>query len=122
MSCCRSTSSRSAWRTLTSLKGGTSTRMVNGVIAPVCAPTAVTLLPGDDPPERVDDVVGGERLAAVEGDAGPELDDELGGRPRRDRLGEHVLGPRVDVELDQGVVERLGAGGVEIGEPVVRVE
>ena len=44
MSCGRSTSSRSAWRTLTSLNGGWSTRIVNGVIAPVCEATVFTPL------------------------------------------------------------------------------
>ena len=34
MSCARSTSSRSAWRTRTSWNGGMSTRMVNGTIPP----------------------------------------------------------------------------------------
>ena len=33
--CCRSTISRSAWRTRTSENGATSTRIVNGTHAPV---------------------------------------------------------------------------------------
>ena len=43
MSCWRSTRSRIACRTLTSLNGAWSTRMVNGVIAPVRDLTVRTL-------------------------------------------------------------------------------
>jgi hypothetical protein len=39
ISCGRLTSRRIAWRTRTSLNGAWSTRIVNGVIAPVCDTT-----------------------------------------------------------------------------------
>ena len=48
MSCWRSTRSRIACRTLTSLNGAWSTRMVNGVIAPVWDLTVRTLPVGGE--------------------------------------------------------------------------
>ena len=42
ISCCRPTRRRKAWRTLLSLKGAWSMRMVNGLNCPVCEATAFT--------------------------------------------------------------------------------
>ena len=80
-------------------------------------------LPADDPPDREDDVVGGERLAVVEGDALPERDHPVGRRTvRADVLGQHEFRLGAGVQLEQRLVQRLRAGRVEVGQALVRVE
>src|SRR5262249_4264089 len=84
-------------------------------------------LPGEvvvvDPLEREDDVVSGEVLAVMEGDAGTEPDDPGRQRPvGGNRLGKYVLDLRLRVELGQRLVQRLQPGSVQVGQALVRVE
>ena len=77
----------------------------------------------ENPPKREDNVVGTERLAVMEFDAGLQSDDPLGGRALwRDLLRQHVLALGLIVQLQERLVELLGPGRVEIGETLVRVQ
>ena len=77
----------------------------------------------ENPPKREDNVVGTERLAVMEFDAGLQSDDPLGGRAlRRDLLRQHVLALGLIVQLQERLVQLLGPGRVEIGETLVRVQ
>jgi hypothetical protein len=80
---------------------------------------------GEDPAQAEQDVVRGERLAVVEGDARPQLDRPFGERAVSwsDLLGQQVLHvPGLYVERDQWLVEGLQPGDVDVGDALVRVE